>query len=140
MHIGVTYGSKKEQLEKAITEIKTMLLNHPDISTPEKIDRRNIKRRYKEAGKFLSLEDKLGIKTTLLVYLDSFSASSIDILLYTFSKSVKWEDWLRTKQDVMYKIMEILERNGLEFAFPSQTLYFDRENVAQSAEALKRLQ
>jgi MscS family membrane protein len=139
MHIGVTYGSKREQLERAIEEIKTMLLNHPDIATPEKIDRRTIKKRYKEAGKFLSIEDKLGIKTTLLVYLDTFSASSIDILLYTFSKSVEWEAWLKTKQDVMYKIMEILERHGLEFAFPSQTLYFDKENVAQSAEALKLL-
>ncbi len=139
MHIGVTYGSKREQLERAIEEIKTMLISHPDIATPEKIDRRTIKKRYKETGKFLSLEDKLGIKTTLLVYLDSFNASSIDILLYTFSKSVAWEDWLKTKQDVMYRIMEILEQNGLEFAFPSQTLYFDRENVAQSAEALKRL-
>ena len=114
-----------------------MLKKHPDIITSDKIDRRTIRRHYKEAGKFLSLEDKLGIKTTLLVYLDSFSASSIDFMIYTFSKSVKWEDWLRTKQDIMYKIMDILEQHDLEFAFPSQTLYFDEENIAQSAKALK---
>ncbi len=139
MHIGVTYNAKKEDLETAITEIKTMLQNHPDIITQDKINYRTIRKQYKEAGKFLSFEDKLGIKTTLLVYLDTFSASSIDILLYTFSKSVQWEEWLKVKQDIMYKIMEILEKHRLEFAFPSQTLYFDEENVARSANALKAL-
>ena len=137
MYIGVTYSAKKENLEAAINDITAMLKKHPDIITSDKIDRRTIRRHYKEAGKFLSLEDKLGIKTTLLVYLDSFSASSIDFMIYTFSKSVKWEDWLRTKQDIMYKIMDILEQHDLEFAFPSQTLYFDEENIAQSAKALK---
>jgi len=137
MYIGVTYSAKKENLEAAINDITAMLKNHPDIITSDKIDRRTIRRHYKEAGKFLSLEDKLGIKTTLLVYLDSFSASSIDFMIYTFAKSVQWEEWLKTKQDVMYKIMDILEKHDLEFAFPSQTLYFDEENIAQSAKALK---
>jgi len=59
----------------------------------------------------------------LLVYLDEFSDSSINILVYCFSKSVKWEEWLRTKQDVMEKIMEIFENNNLEFAFPSLSIY-----------------
>ncbi len=139
MHIGVTYSAKKENLRAAIEDIKNMLQTHPDIITPEKIDHRSIRRRYKEAGKFLSIEDKLGIKTTLLVYLDNFGASSIDILLYTFSKSTNWEEWLKVKQDVMYKIMDILAKHDLEFAFPSQTLYFDSENIARSAEALKKL-
>lgn len=139
MHIGVTYSAKREQLQAAIDDITAMLKNHPGIITADKIDRRTIRKYYKEAGKFLSLEDKLGIKTTLLVYLDSFSDSSIEILLYSFSKTTKWEEWLKIKQDVMYQIMEILEKHGLEFAFPSQTLYFDEENIAQSAKALKTL-
>jgi MscS family membrane protein len=139
MHIGVTYSAQKENIEAAIEEIKEMLQNHPDIITHQKIDYRSIRRRHKEAGKFVELEAKLGIKTTLLVYLDTFSASSIDILIYTFTKSVNWEEWLAVKQDIMFKIMEILEQHNLEFAFPSQTLYFDKENIAQSAEALKRL-
>ena len=139
MHIGVTYSAKKENLQAAISDIQEMLQNHPDIITRTKVDYRSIRRRYKEAGKFVELEDKLGIKTTLLVYLDSFSSSSIDILIYTFSKSVKWEEWLEVKQDIMFTMMEILSKHGLEFAFPSQTLYFDKENISESAEALKKL-
>jgi MscS family membrane protein len=64
-----------------------------------------------------------GIKKTLLVYLDEFDDSSINILVYCFSKSVDWEKWLATKQDVMEKIMDIFEQNSLEFAFPSLSIY-----------------
>lgn len=34
-----------------------------------------------------------------------------------------WAEWLDTKEDVMYKIMDILEKNNLEFAFPSLSVY-----------------
>ncbi len=136
MHIGVTYNAKKEDLEAAIEEIREMLQSHPGIVTKEKLDYRSIKRRFKETGKFVEMEAKLGIKTTLLVYLDQFSASSIDILIYSFAKTTDWQEWLNVKQDVMFHLMEILNRHNLEFAFPSQTLYFDDENIAQSAKAL----
>ncbi len=136
MHVGVTYSAKKENLQAAIEEIRQMLEQHPGIVTKEKIDYRAIKRKFKETGKFVEMEAKLGIKTTLLVYLDQFNASSIDILIYTFSKTTDWQEWLEVKQDVMYRLMDILSRHNLEFAFPSQTLYFDEENVAQSAKAL----
>ena len=136
MHIGVTYGARKEALQEAIEEIRQMLEEHPGIVTRDKVDYRTIKRRYRESGKLLAIEDKLGIKTTLLVFLDRFSASSIDILIYTFAKTTDWQEWLEVKQDVMFRLMEILQRHGLEFAFPSRTLYFDEANISQSARAL----
>ncbi len=136
MHIGVTYGARKEALQEAIEEIRQMLEEHPGIVTRDKVDYRSIKRRYRESGKLLAIEDKLGIKTTLLVFLDRFSASSIDILIYTFASTTDWQEWLEVKQDVMFRLMEILQRHGLEFAFPSQTLYFNEANISQSARAL----
>ncbi len=136
MQVGVTYSSRKEDLEAAIAEIKKMLEAHPGIVTGEKVDYRSIKRRFKESGKFVEMEAKLGIKTTLLVFLDQFNASSIDILIYAFTQTTDWAEWLSVKQDVMFRLMEILERHDLEFAFPSQTLYFDEENIARSAGAL----
>jgi len=102
-----------------------MLKIHPDIVTPEKIDHRSLRKRYKNAGKFLSTDDKFGIKTTQLVFLDRFSDSSVDILIYAFSKSTSWQKWLEVKEDILYKIWEIVEKNGLEFAFPSQSLYIE---------------
>lgn len=136
MTIGVTYGSRREDLQKALHEIRQMLLNHPDIATPGTVDLRQIERGSLRQKKLLSLEDKYGIKTTLLVYLDEFGDSSVNILIYAFSKTVAWEAWLKVKEDVMLKIWEILERNNLEFAFPSESIYFDQQNVKESFSSL----
>jgi MscS family membrane protein len=120
MSLGVKYDSKREDIINAVNEIREMLRNHPEIASE------NTKYEYKDfrhSAKLVSKEDLQGIKKTLLVYLDEFDSSSINILVYCFSKSVNWEDWLKTKQDVMEKIMVIFERNSLEFAFPSLSIY-----------------
>ncbi|WOE69215.1 mechanosensitive ion channel family protein [Hydrogenimonas thermophila] len=135
MHIGVSYGASRESVMKAIDEIAAMLESHPGIATPKRVDKKVIVKSKREK-KLVSIEDKYGIKTTLLVYLDEFADSSINILIYTFSKTVVWKEWLEIKQDVLLKIWEILERNNLEFAFPSQSIYFDPENLEKSFKAI----
>ena len=67
-----------------------------------------------------------------MVHLDQLSASSMDILIYTFTKTVNWAEWLAIKEDVIFKIWEILDVHGLEFAFPSQSLYFDKDNLNEA--------
>ena len=126
LYIGVTYNSNPKDIQNAINDINSMLLNHQGISTSEKIDKDKIERDYRRSNKFVSLDNKLGIKSTMMVYLDKFSDSSIDILIYTFSKTTNWKEWLEIKQDILYKIWEILENNSLEFAFPSQTIYMQK--------------
>ncbi|WP_456322542.1 mechanosensitive ion channel family protein [Hydrogenimonas sp.] len=138
MYVGVTYGSRRENLMTAIDEIHTMLIDHPDIATPKNVDKKIVKKRSMREKKLVSIEDKYGIKSTLLVYLDEFADSSVNILIYCFSKTVNWEEWLKVKQDVMLKIWEILERNDLEFAFPSESIYFDPENVKSTFHALPK--
>ena len=122
MKLGVKYDSKRQDIKNAIEEIRDMLAHHPDIATKD-TKYEHIKRQHGKVAKLVSKDDLEGVKRTLLVYLDEFSDSSINILVYCFSKSVMWEDWLRTKQDVMEKIMEIFEKNNLEFAFPSLSIY-----------------
>ncbi len=129
MHIGVTYGSDREKLMDAIDAIRKMLHEHPGIASPDKFDPRAFRNRYKRERKLVSTADKYGIKTTLLVYLDELADSSMNILIYAFSSSTVWEEWLAVKEDVIFKIWEILEAHDLEFAFPSQSLYFDRDNL-----------
>ncbi|MEO1938750.1 MAG: mechanosensitive ion channel family protein [Sulfurimonas sp.] len=123
MKLGVKYDSKREDINNAIVQIREMLQNHPEIATKDTKYEHARSHRSKRMVKLVSQDDLEGIKRTLLVFLDEFSDSSINILIYCFSKSVKWEDWLRVKQDVMEKIMVILEQNNLEFAFPSLSIY-----------------
>ena len=123
MKIGLTYSSKKENIQKAIIDIKRMLIEHKGIAnsnTPLNVDKDRLRR-------IVSRDDLKGYKRTLLVYLDEFNDSSIDILIYTFSRSVNWEDWLEVKQDVLFKIMDILKENSLELAFPSQSIYIEKK-------------
>ncbi|SFV69951.1 Small-conductance mechanosensitive channel [hydrothermal vent metagenome] len=122
MKLGVKYDSKRQDINNAIKEIRQMLIDHPDIATKD-TKYEHIARRHGKVAKLVSEDDLEGVKRTLLVYLDEFADSSINILVYCFSKSVEWEEWLRTKQDVMEKIMEIFEKNNLEFAFPSLSIY-----------------
>jgi MscS family membrane protein len=138
MSVGVTYGSPREKVLAAVDEIEKMLVEHPGIATPKKLPGDVLHRRSRREKKLVSLEDKYGIKTTLLVYLDEFGESSVNILVYCFTKTVAWQEWLAIKQDVLIKIWEILDRHGLEFAFPSQSLYFDPDNVEKSARAARR--
>lgn len=124
MSVGVTYDSPKEKLEACVHEIRAMLLAHPGIA---KAEGESLGRHHSLALKrdIVSIDDLLGLKSNLLVYVDSFAPSSIDILIYCFSRSTIWAEWLATKENIILQIMEIIERHGLKFAFPSQSLYIE---------------
>ena len=128
MSLGVKYDSKSEDIKSAIFDIREMLENHEAIATE------STEYTYKQRSgpRLVSKDDAQGIKKTLLVYLDDFGDSSINILVYCFSKSVDWEDWLATKEDIMHKIMAIFERNNLEFAFPSLSIYSEEPKAILS--------
>ena len=118
MNIGVTYESDFNDIKQAIEDIKEMLKNHSGIS--------NEHTTFMDAGrqaKLVSIEDLKGIKRTTLVYMDEFAGSSINILVYCFSRTVDWAEWLEVKEDVMFKIADILKQNHLEFAYPTMVIH-----------------
>jgi len=122
MNLGIKYDSKPNDIQNAVKQIRDMLKNHPDLATEET----DFKHTHQKSARLVSKEDDLGVKKTLLVYLDEFSDSSINILVYCFTKTTNWDEWLTIKEDIMYKIMDILEENSLEFAFPSLSLYNEK--------------
>lgn len=62
---------------------------------------------------------------SLFVRIDSFSDSSIDIMLYCFTKTTVWGEWLEIKERLAYRIKEIVEGAGTGFAFPSHSIYIE---------------
>jgi len=123
MNIGVTYESDFDDIKQAIEEIKEMLKNHPGIA--------NEHTSFSNSGrqaKLVSVEDLKGIKRTTLVYMDEFAASSINILIYCFSRTVAWNEWLEVKEEIMFNIADILKKNNLEFAYPTMTIHKVEEN------------
>jgi len=122
------YTTDTEELKRVVNEIRAMLQSHPSIVTDDKIKSKLRKKMQKNA--LFSIEDKYGVRKTLLVYVDKFDDYSIDILIYAFSITVDWEEWLRVKQDVMLKVLEIIKNSKLELAYPTNVIFYDeRKNL-----------
>ncbi len=118
MKIGITYESDFDAIRKAINEIRQMIETHQGIAN-ENTSFKNLSR----GAKLVSIEDFVGIKRTTMVYLDEFADSSINIMIQCFSHSVDMGEWIKVKEDVMYRVADIINSNGLEFAYPSLTLH-----------------
>lgn len=97
--IGVEYGTTVEQLRKIRDEIEAYILETEDFAAPSDV--------------------------ATFVRIDSFNDSSIDILLYCFTRTTKWGEWLEIKERLAYKVKEVVENAGTGFAFPSRSLYVE---------------
>jgi MscS family membrane protein len=65
-------------------------------------------------------------QASLFVRIDAFNSSSVDLMLYTFTKTTVWAEWLEHKENLAYRIKEIVEGAGCSFAFPSQSIYIEK--------------
>lgn len=99
--IGVRYEDMKS-VEKIVSDIKSMLEKH----------------------------DEIDAKQTLIVNLVEFNASSVDLMVYTFTKTTNWIKFHEIKQDIMLKIADIVSKNKAEIAFPTQTLHIESPELA----------
>ncbi|MCU7861749.1 MAG: mechanosensitive ion channel family protein, partial [Candidatus Thiodiazotropha sp. (ex Lucinoma kastoroae)] len=69
------------------------------------------------------------------VYLNEFAASSLDVLLYVFWETPEWNTELRERHRFMLDILRLAQKLGVEFAFPTQTLYMKQETAESEAAA-----
>jgi MscS family membrane protein len=64
---------------------------------------------------------------TLIVNFVRFGASSLDIMIYTLTRTTDWVECHRVQQDVLLRIGEIIRGHGAEIAFPTRTLHAGQE-------------
>ena len=64
--------------------------------------------------------------TILSVKVDQFAASSIDIKLICFTKTTYYLEWLKVKDILALEIKSIVEKNKASFAFPSTSIYVEK--------------
>ena len=64
-------------------------------------------------------------KTKTFVFVDAFGASSINVMLYCFTRTTEWGEWLACKERLAYTVKNVVERHGAAFAFPSTSLYVE---------------
>ena len=62
---------------------------------------------------------------SLFVRIDSFGDSAINLMVYCFTKTTDWGEWLKVKEALACSIKAIVAEAGSDFAFPSQSLYLE---------------
>jgi MscS family membrane protein len=96
--VGVTYDTTSHQMREAVAGIQQVLRTHPEVD-----------------------------QEFFLVNFTDFGASSLDIMVYYFTSTTVWNDYLRIREDVNLKIMDLLESRGLSVAFPTRTVRMEWE-------------
>jgi len=95
-NIGLTYETTASQMKEIVSDLQIMVDEHPKTNQDGRI-------RFQE-----------------------FGSSSLDILVMYFVDSPKWGDLIDVKEDINYKIMEIVKKHKSDFAFPSTTVYLQK--------------
>lgn len=104
-HLGVTYSTPKHKLERLVEQIENMLREHHSVHND-----------------------------TIIVNFDRFNDSSLDIFLYFFTTLTGYNDYLKVREDINFRILTILENESVEIAFPTRTLLFQPDQVELSQE------
>jgi MscS family membrane protein len=98
--IGLEYNSSLKQIKDFTSNIDNFIKNNENFIVNEK---------YKS-----------------FIRIDKFSDSSIDILIYCFTSTNDWEHFLEIKEELASKIKNLVEELGLNFAFPSISIYKEK--------------
>lgn len=87
--VGLSYESKASQLKNIVADIKAYLDNHPKVAKEE-----------------------------IYVKMLGFDLNSINIMVLYFVDSIEYTTFIEVREDVNFKIMEIVEKHGCSFAHP----------------------
>ncbi|MCH8960666.1 MAG: mechanosensitive ion channel family protein [Bacteroidetes bacterium] len=96
--VGLSYETTPDQMRTFLESVRALLAGHPAL-------------------------DPDGQR----VYFNEFADSSLNILIQCWTKSTAVTDFLKAQEDIFLSIMQLVEEQGLEIAFPTRTLYFRDE-------------
>jgi len=89
----ITYDTDREKVEEFAARIEQLLVEHPVTN-----------------------------KGTIRVRFNEFGESSLNILVYFYLEVRDITTELKEREDILFQIMEIARKLGVEFAFPTRTL------------------
>lgn len=95
--VGVTYNTPADKMHTCIDKITQLLKTSDDID-----------------------------QQTIVVNFNSFQDSSLEIAVYFFTKTTSFAEYRKVLEKVNFGILSIMEEVGVEFAFPTQTLYVEK--------------
>ena len=96
MTLGLTYNTTSSQMRTILEEMRTLLKNDEDVH-----------------------------QETIFIHFTEFQDSALGIFCYFFTKTTDWGEYMAVRERLNLELMEIVEKNGAAFAFPSQSLYVE---------------
>ena len=99
--LGLTYDTTPDAMQQFVADVRQLLADHPHVAD-----------------------------TTCEVHFKGFGDSALEVLLYFFLNVPDWTAELEAKAALNLEIMRIAERNGVSFAFPSLSLYVEKNGSA----------
>jgi len=92
--ISLTYDANAQQIESVVASIRQLIEQTEDLH-----------------------------KENVVVNFDAFGSSGLEILVQAFSKKTDYPSYMETKQAFLLGVMRCVEKQGLDFAFPTRTLH-----------------
>lgn len=90
----LSWDTTSEKIKKIVKEMKLILQNDPEV-----------------------------IKETVEVSLNNISAYGSEIKIYLFVREADYSKFLKAKQDILCSLLYIIDKENVDLAYPSQTLY-----------------
>lgn len=95
--LGVTYSTTRAQLEQLMADVEAMLKANPHV-----------------------------LENTVQVKVKAFGDSSIDIWIRAQIDTPQLADFNAVRNDLNLSLMDVMEKNGCSFAFPSTSIYVEQ--------------
>jgi len=95
--VGATYDTSSQKLKTLIDKIKSMLDSHPMVK-----------------------------QDSVIVKFDNFGSSSLDIWVQCMVNTGNYAEFLSIKDEINFNIMNLFEEEGVSFAFPSMSVYMEK--------------
>lgn len=99
---------------------ETIGIRYQDINAMEKI--------VQQVTAYLQANDEIDQTQTIMVNFTTFAPSSLDFLVYCFTKTQAVVEFYQVKQEILLHISKIIEENHAECAFPTTTVHLQNDD------------
>jgi MscS family membrane protein len=97
MDIRLTYDTGSQQMQQLLDDLRRLLKQHPGID---------------QGFHFVNFT--------------AFGESSLELQLYCFTSTTVWTDFLDIREQLLLRIMELVQSHGLQMAFPTRTIHMSQ--------------
>lgn len=106
----MTYSSQADDLRRFIEDLKQLILTHPKLDHEK-----------------------------YYVHLRSLGDSSINVMFRAYLLVNTFGEELILKEEIIFKVLQLAEKNNLDFAFPSQSIYIENDTNQEENRSNERV-